>query len=209
MGILITILGAVAMVLLGVLASALFEDWFKDLFGKIATRLGLPQRRSRNISGIWHTRYEFTESGQRYQMEQLVLLRHVWNQVSGVTLASKKPITKGHSNAIRATVKSHTFVTGVWDNNLEDDSYHGALQLHIDPSGKKMDGRYIGFDANNEVLSEQWQWRRLTKSVSKQAQDRLVARYATTMSDMRRGKRALPDPSPETDPPSLESPADK
>jgi hypothetical protein len=56
-----------------------------------------------------------------------------------------------------------SILTGTWVEHTSPDGhyrgavYHGALQLVLDPTGRKMTGRWVGFGRDHEVNSGPWE----------------------------------------------------
>jgi hypothetical protein len=55
-----------------------------------------------------------------------------------------------------------TVATGTWREQTSPTSYyrgaiyHGCLQLHIDPTGRNMTGKWVGFGKSSEMNTGEW-----------------------------------------------------
>ncbi|TDP96591.1 hypothetical protein [Labedaea rhizosphaerae] len=86
-------------------------------------------------------------------------------------LAESVPADNGSVLALDLTVNG-TVATGTWSERTATDGYyrgavyHGAIQLVIDPMGKAMSGKWIGFDRQFNVNSDVWELRWVEKANS-------------------------------------------
>ncbi|GHF92664.1 hypothetical protein GCM10018790_82020 [Kitasatospora xanthocidica] len=134
-----------------------------------------------NHSGIWLSRYEFFSSGRDDTftgLHHVVLTQH-GNRISGHSLpdASSNP---GSPLTFDLTVDRNV-VTGTWGEQTAPDGYyqgaryHGALQLLIDPTGRRMAGKWVGFGKEFDVNTGLWDLRLLDKSTT----DDTLTRYSS------------------------------
>lgn len=71
-----------------------------------------------------------------------------------------------------------SIVTGTWTEKTSDEShykgavYRGTLQMLIDPMGRSMTGKWIGFSRDFKVNSGDWCLTLLDESTSKKAQQK-------------------------------------
>jgi hypothetical protein len=125
------------------------------------------------LAGIWRSTYTFFSSrrSRDIQSEHFVVLRHSNGRLLGQSL----PHTTGSRLSLDLAVEKPV-VTGTW---LERTSpvgyyagatYHGTLQMFIDPLGRTMKGKWLGFGKNFEINSGDWQLTWVESSTSKQAQ---------------------------------------
>ena len=113
-----------------------------------------------DLAGIWHSKYIYYSSGQRkeFEGEHYVVLRQQANRLRGQSLP--------HSMDSRLTLSlstDGTIATGTWMEQTSPKgyykgaSYHGTLQLIINPMGRAMSGRWLGFGKNFQVNSGEWE----------------------------------------------------
>lgn len=116
-----------------------------------------------DFAGIWLSRYHYTSTGRSQSLagEHYVVMRH---QGSGLT-AQSVPSANGSLLQLDLLL-SGTVATGTWSERTSPtgyyrgSTYHGALQLIVDPMGKRMSGRWVGFDREFNVNTDVWdlQW---------------------------------------------------
>jgi hypothetical protein len=113
-----------------------------------------------DISGIWHSRYVYTSSGRRTDLtgEHYLAMRHQGDRFYGESVPAE------NGSRLRLDLNLNGSVaTGVWSERTSPTGYyrgsvyHGAIQLSIDPMGKTMKGRWVGFDRESSVGSNAWE----------------------------------------------------
>lgn len=73
-------------------------------------------------------------------------------------------------------------VTGSWVEQTASDGYyngarhHGALQMLVEPTGRRMAGKWVGFGKDLDVNTGPWELRLVDRSTGKAA----LERYART-----------------------------
>lgn len=125
------------------------------------------------LSGIWHSRYRYTSTGRgrTFEGEHYVPLRHAGDRLVGESL----PVENG-SRLRLELVPNGSVVTGTWSERTSPTGYyrgsvyHGALQLVLDPVGKTMRGKWIGFDREFTVNSDTWELTWVCADTGKNAQ---------------------------------------
>ncbi len=110
-----------------------------------------------NYSGIWLSRYEFFSSSRDETFEAkhyVVLLQH-GTRLTGQSLpgASSNPDSP---LALDLTI-DRSVVTGSWveqtatDGYYQGARYHGAIQMLVEPTGRRMAGKWVGFGKDFDV----------------------------------------------------------
>ncbi|RKN03669.1 helix-turn-helix domain-containing protein [Streptomyces radicis] len=111
-------------------------------------------------SGIWLSRYEYYSSGRSGTYEGLhhvVILQHG----SQLTVRSV-PGSSDSLLTIDLQVDGH-IVTGTWAEQTAQDGYyrgaryHGAIQMLLDPTGRRMTGKWVGFGKEFDINSGPWE----------------------------------------------------
>ncbi|MEU8853133.1 helix-turn-helix transcriptional regulator [Streptomyces sp. NPDC048556] len=113
-----------------------------------------------NYSGIWLSRYEYFSSGRENTftgLHYVVLLQH-GNRLTVRSLpgSSDSPLT------MELSVDGNV-VTGTWKEQTSGDSYyqgavyHGAIQLLVEPTGRRMTGKWVGFGKEFDVNTGPWE----------------------------------------------------
>lgn len=133
---------------------------------------------ARDYSGIWLSRYEFFSSSREDTFtgaHHVVLLQHgnrlTARSLPGASLNADSPLT------LDLTIDG-TVVTGTWveqtasDGYYEGARYHGALQLLIEPTGRRMAGKWVGFGQDFDVNTGPWELVLKEASTNKAALER-------------------------------------
>ncbi|WP_253864557.1 helix-turn-helix domain-containing protein [Prauserella halophila] len=126
-----------------------------------------------DFSGIWYSRYVYPSTGRAkdFTGEHYVVLRQQDARLVGQGL----PHTIGSRLRIELAVDK-SVATGTWRENTSPNGYykgatfHGTLQMVIDPSGRRMTGMWLGFGRDFTINSGQWELTLCETSISKTAQ---------------------------------------
>ncbi|MGE7432522.1 MULTISPECIES: helix-turn-helix domain-containing protein [Kitasatospora] len=139
-----------------------------------------PAPTGEDFSGVWLSRYEFYSSSRENTYTGLhhVVLSHRGNRITGQSLtgASSNPDSP---LSFDLTV-DRNIVTGSWVEQTAQDGYyqgaryHGAIQLLVDPTGRRMAGKWVGFGKEFDVNTGPWELRLLDKSTA----DDVLSRYS-------------------------------
>ncbi|MFE0472549.1 helix-turn-helix domain-containing protein [Streptomyces sp. NPDC058947] len=128
------------------------------------------------LSGIWLSKYKYVSSGrdgaELLGMHYVVLLQH------GSSL-SVQSLPKGSLNPdsplwMTLEVDRH-IVTGTWTEETAKDGYyrgavyHGAIQMLVEPTGRRMEGKWVGFGKEFDVNTGPWELAFQTNDTSKAA----------------------------------------
>ncbi|WP_116214955.1 XRE family transcriptional regulator [Streptomyces olivoreticuli] len=115
------------------------------------------------LSGIWLSRYEYHSSGREtdFTGEHYVVVLQHGNKLT------VRSLPEGSSNpnsplTLDLTVEGNV-VTGTWREETARDGYyagavyHGAIQLLVEPTGRKMIGKWVGFGKDFDVNTGPWE----------------------------------------------------
>lgn len=111
-------------------------------------------------SGIWLSRYEYYSSGRADTFTQkhfVVILQH-GNRLSCRSL----PASADSALSLDIEV-DRNIVTGTWSEQTSSDGYYqgaryfGAIQLLIEPTGRRMSGKWVGFGKEFDVNTGPWE----------------------------------------------------
>ncbi|MDP9950933.1 MULTISPECIES: DNA-binding transcriptional regulator [Streptomyces] len=132
------------------------------------------------FSGVWLSRYEFFSSGRDDSFEgkhYVVVVQH-GNRLTAQSLPGASS-NLDSPLALDLTVDRNV-VTGTWVEQTAADGYyngaryHGAVQLLVDPTGRRMTGKWVGFGKDFDVNTGPWELRLVDGSTSKA----MLARYS-------------------------------
>ncbi len=129
-------------------------------------------RSSEDFSGIWHSQYVYPSTGRRdtFAGEHYVVLRQQGNRLIGQSLS--------HSTGSRLRLElvvENAVATGTWREQTSPTgyykgaTYHGTLQLVVDPAGGRMNGMWLGFGRGFAINSGEWELARQETHASKSA----------------------------------------
>ncbi|URN16348.1 MULTISPECIES: helix-turn-helix domain-containing protein [Streptomyces] len=149
--------------------------------GVTSTAVGA-QSAARNVegafAGVWLSRYEFYSSsrGETYEGRHYVVIVQHGDRLTARSLpgASSNPDSP---LALDLTVDRNV-VTGSWMEQTASDGYyhgaryHGAVQLLVEPTGRRMAGKWVGFGKDFDVNTGPWELRLVDRSVSKATLER-------------------------------------
>ncbi|MFC7306299.1 helix-turn-helix domain-containing protein [Streptomyces monticola] len=131
-----------------------------------------------NYSGIWLSRYEYYSSGrdETYEGKHYVVVLQHGSRLTGQSLpgASANP----DSPLSLDLTLDRNVVTGTWTEQTAREGYyqgaryHGAIQMLIEPTGRRMAGKWIGFGKDFDVNSGPWELLLVETSTSKAALER-------------------------------------
>jgi hypothetical protein len=119
------------------------------------TTSGPPAR----LSGVWHSKYTYHSSGRNrdFEGEHYLALRQQGMRLLGQSL----PHTIDSRLKLDLSVEG-SVATGTWTERTSPTGYykgavyHGALQLVVDPMGRRMQGRWLGFGRDFQVNTGDW-----------------------------------------------------
>jgi transcriptional regulator with XRE-family HTH domain len=129
--------------------------------------------------GVWLSRYEYFSSGRADSftgLHYVVLLQH-GNRLTARSLpgSSDSPLTMD-------LAVDRNVVTGTWTEQTASDGYyagaiyHGAIQLLIEPTGRRMSGKWVGFGKEFDVNTGPWELVFQTADTGKASLDRFNRR---------------------------------
>ncbi len=128
-----------------------------------------------NHAGIWLSRYEYFSSGRdaHFTGKHYVIILQHRNRLTVRSL----PGSADSSLAMDLEVDGNV-VTGTWNEQTAQESYyngaryHGAIQMLIEPTGRRMAGKWAGFGSNFDVNTGPWELIFVDPDTSKAAMDK-------------------------------------
>ncbi len=125
------------------------------------------------LSGIWHSRYIYpsTGRGDEFVGQHYVVLRQHGQRLTAQSL----PHSAGSRLWLDLNVDA-SVVTGTWRERTSPTGYyrgavyHGTLQMVVDPSGRRMEGMWLGFSRKFTINSGRWELEWCGSDISKSAQ---------------------------------------
>lgn len=113
-----------------------------------------------NHSGIWLSRYEYYSSGREESftgLHYVVILQH------GSRLTVRSLPQSADSQLTMDLTVDGNVITGTWVEQTASESYyrgaryHGAIQLLVEPTGRQMAGKWVGFGKEMDVNTGPWE----------------------------------------------------
>jgi hypothetical protein len=129
------------------------------------------------LTGIWKSRYEYASSGrggETYADEHHVVILHRGAKVQVRSLAESAP-----SRLVMDLTANGQVLTGTWTEETNPEGYyqgavyHGAIQLLLEPTGRRMTGKWVGFGRDFDLNTGPWTLELVSSDVGKDA----MARY--------------------------------
>ena len=126
------------------------------------------------MNGIWLSRYTYHSSGRGADFTSahyVLVIQHGQH-----LMVRSLPGTAPGRVLMELTVNGAT-VTGTWTEETNPGgyyggaTYHGAIQMLAEPSGRKMDGKWIGFGRDWEINEGPWSLELVTHDTSPPSQD--------------------------------------
>ncbi|AZS71182.1 transcriptional regulator [Streptomyces lydicus] len=134
-----------------------------------------------SFTGVWLSRYEFYSSSRdaTYEGRHYVVIVQHGNRLTAQSLpgASSNP----DSPLTLDLTVDRNVITGSWVEQTAADGYyngaryHGAIQMLVEPTGRRMTGKWVGFGKEFDVNTGPWELRLVDRSTSKAA----LAQYST------------------------------
>ncbi|WP_369373991.1 hypothetical protein AB1046_07720 [Promicromonospora sp. Populi] len=112
-----------------------------------------------SLEGIWLSRYRHRSSSRSEEQdyEHYLVIRQEGDRLIGTSL----PHSSGSRVSLELTLEAPV-ATGTWrettapNGEYQGATFHGALQLVIDPSGHSMDGMWLGFGRQLNMNTGEW-----------------------------------------------------
>ncbi|MEU0549201.1 XRE family transcriptional regulator [Micromonospora sp. NPDC005979] len=141
----------------------------------LATPTPKPRMVHKSYEGVWLSRYQYHSSGRSESFAGqhfVVVLQH------GDRLTVRSlPGSAASSLSLDLTVDG-AVVTGTWVEQTDPAGYyrgaryHGAIQLLVEPTGRRMAGKWVGFGKDMDVNTGPWELTFRDASTSKATLDR-------------------------------------
>lgn len=124
--------------------------------------------RIKGVSGIWASVYEYPSEGVIKKDYHFFEITQFSNRFKGISLN----LCYGQYY-VEGIVNNDLYVSGVWESRIERDKHTGAFQLISNSYGKKMTGRWVGYNSSNKVQDGYIEWVYHKNKVSRKVRRRL------------------------------------
>ncbi|MGI8817087.1 MAG: hypothetical protein ACR2G2_17885 [Pseudonocardia sp.] len=124
------------------------------------------------LTGIWRSRYVYRSSARKatFEGKHYVVLRHRSGRIIGQSLPH--PLDSRLRLELSVT---GSIATGTWSERTSPTgyyagaTYHGTLQLLVDPMSRSMTGKWLGFGKDFKVNTGEWELTWVDSSTSKRS----------------------------------------
>ncbi|EYT79023.1 DNA-binding protein [Streptomyces sp. Tu 6176] len=131
-----------------------------------------------NYTGVWLSTYEYVSSGRGNQVfpgkHHVVLLQH-GNRLTGRSLPHGS-LNPDSPLTLDLQVDGST-VTGTWTEQTASEGYYrgaryfGAVQMLVEPTGRRMAGKWVGFGKEFDVNTGPWELRLMDTATTRAVLD--------------------------------------
>ncbi|MFG3252899.1 DNA-binding protein [Streptomyces sp. NPDC048172] len=123
------------------------------------------------LSGVWRSQYSYisTRRGE-ISRHHYVVVREIGNRLHCESLPGSND-----SPIFLDLTRDGPALTGTWTERTAAEGYykgavyHGAVQLLVDPTGRRAEGKWVGFDKSSTVDSGPWTLTYETPDTSRRA----------------------------------------
>lgn len=135
-----------------------------------------PRSAAAPLTGIWLSRYEYVSSGRDNQAFSNSHYVVVLQRGAKVQVRSLPNTTPGRV-LMDLTVNGQV-ITGTWTEETNPGGYyqgavyHGAIQMLVEPTGRKMSGKWAGFGRDFDVNTGPWSLELITHDTSPEAMEK-------------------------------------
>lgn len=126
-----------------------------------------------DLTGIWRSRYTYRSSQRKgeFETEHYVVARQSGEKVTAESVPHSTGSQVGLDLVLDGAIASGRW----WERTPKTSSYHGAsyhgvIQLVIDPRGQRLGGRWLGFNSKYEIGDGLWELECVDSSTSSQSQ---------------------------------------
>jgi DNA-binding transcriptional regulator YiaG len=128
-----------------------------------------------SYAGVWLSRYQYHSSGrdQSYAGQHFVVVLQHGDRLTVRSLPGSSPSSLSLDLTVDGSV-----VTGTWVEQTDPAGYyrgaryHGAIQLLVEPTGRRMVGKWVGFGKDMTTNTGPWELVLQNASTSKATLDR-------------------------------------
>lgn len=151
-----------------------------DRYGLDTEALGMagdlqpePRTETAPLNGIWLSRYEYESSGRGawFSSAHYVMVIQQGARVQVRSLPDTAP-----GRLLMDLAANGQTITGTWTEETNPGGYYqgavyfGAIQMLLEPSGRKMDGKWAGFGREFDVNTGPWSLELVTHDTTPEAQ---------------------------------------
>jgi transcriptional regulator with XRE-family HTH domain len=129
-----------------------------------------PKAQPGPLTGIWLSGYEYESTGRGASFTN----QHYMAVVQHGGRVQVRSMPGSRSRVMMDLTANGQVLTGTWTEETNPTGYyrgavyHGAIQLLLEPTGRKMTGKWVGFGRDFDLNTGPWNLELITTSVSDQ-----------------------------------------
>ena len=130
-----------------------------------------PKAQPGPLTGIWLSGYEYESTGRGASF----MSRHYVAVVQHGGRLQARSMPGSRSRVMMDLTANGQVLTGTWTEETNPVGYyrgavyHGAIQLLLEPTGRKMTGKWVGFGRDFDLNTGPWNLELVTTSITEQA----------------------------------------
>ncbi len=163
-----SILTPIILSVIGNLTTNSVQDLLVNIFG------GISLTPSRKLRGLWIVRYSY-KSGEEYKTDYLLMN----TKQLGKNIVAKTENNEYGKYYFKGNIHMDIYVTGIWSSYVDGDIHNGAFQIINSHYGNHAEGKWIGFNRNNEVGDGPMKWIRINGAKNRKKRKEIIKEIAT------------------------------
>jgi hypothetical protein len=132
----------------------------------------LPETTRHDLEGIWLSEYEYPSQDPQpatYPARHYV----AFNQVGGDVTGTSIPHSEGSELKLNLQIHEDNIIIGTWmEKTSKGLLYHGSINLIIEPSGTRLQGKWLGFDRRRNINAGPWEFTFQERDMSAKARQK-------------------------------------
>jgi transcriptional regulator with XRE-family HTH domain len=139
-----------------------------------------PKAQPGPLTGIWLSSYEYESSGR----DATFTSQHYVAVIQHGTRLQVRSTPGSQSRVMMDLIANGQVMTGTWTEETNTGGYyhgavyHGAIQLLMEPTGRRMAGKWVGFGRDFDLNTGPWRLELVTSSVT----DETMTEYSRPVS---------------------------
>ena len=172
-------IGEVLLWLLGIVVTVTLSILLTDPVNYVLAKvLGGRIKTKKGLGGIWRATNKIVSQGKDREAFRYFKVRQFGNHVVAISL------TKSYgSYEVKGKIDSRKYFVGSWHEVTSDGrEYNGTMLLALAPTGTKLNGKYLSYNRQSEIISGDWEWKLETRDASKKVVESYTLKNPATES---------------------------
>ena len=143
--------------IISALLSLVFADQMKGFIFGVASTVGI--FKTVNMTGVWRCTFDYNEKSY----VEIISIKQFGNRIVGKieydheNYDAVKKVMDKHPLRLTGTVADSRYITGFWYHPIEQNRYHGAFQMILEPNVSHAEGKWVGMSKTaNAIESGKW-----------------------------------------------------